>query len=220
MHRNALAALAAVLLTAAPSTAEIQGVYLEARTCQVYTGPCFANGEIGLAGQDALMAWSIESGSREGVDLSGLNVVLVVSGSKTLAFQGLKDPDSLRAVVLVDERASGEQRAALEQWAREQAGPAGDSVVRVATAPIAMSLDTANLEGYLQAGEEATLKTRKARLTDCICSNESAYYPPLAKLENFAAGVTLEGGFQGRGLGSRWSMPNSRSAYMGTFRGE
>ena len=36
---------------------EITGHYVEARTCQVYTGPCFANGEIGVAGKDAVMAW-------------------------------------------------------------------------------------------------------------------------------------------------------------------
>ena len=55
------------------------------------------------------------------------------------------------------------------------------------------------------------------RATDCICTNEVAYYPPLTRLENFAAGVSTEAEFKGRGLGSRWSAPNSRSAYMGTF---
>ncbi len=30
--------------------ANISGEYIEARTCNVYTGPCFANAEMGLAG--------------------------------------------------------------------------------------------------------------------------------------------------------------------------
>ena len=42
-------------------------------------------------------------------------------------------------------------------------------------------------------GEFARLKTRKARHGDCICSNESAYYPPLTKLKGFVPGVTIEG---------------------------
>ena len=85
------------------------------------------------------------------------------------------------------------------------------------SAPIEMSLDKLELNGKLQAGETVKLETRKARPSDCICSNESAYYPPLAKVTNFAPGVALEGEFKGRGLGTRWSIPDSRSAYMATF---
>jgi len=69
----------------------------------------------------------------------------------------------------------------------------------------------------LNAGKSVKLATRKAKPSDCICTNEVAYYPPLAKMQNFAAGVSTEAEFKGRGLGTRWSMPNSRSAYMGVF---
>jgi hypothetical protein len=44
-----------------------------------------------------------------------------------------------------------------------------------------------------------------------------AFYPPLVKLTNFAPGVTVEGEFSGRGLGTNWSTPDSRSSYMGVF---
>ncbi len=47
-------AMTALVIAALPATAsagEITGTYMEARTCQVYTGPCFANGEVGLSGQ-------------------------------------------------------------------------------------------------------------------------------------------------------------------------
>ena len=54
---NSIACVAACLawtLTAAPLAAGgLEGQYVEARTCQVYTGPCFANSEINLAGKDA-----------------------------------------------------------------------------------------------------------------------------------------------------------------------
>ena len=69
----------------------------------------------------------------------------------------------------------------------------------------------------LSAGKEVELKTRQARRGDCICSNEAAYYPPLAAVEHFVPGVTLEGKFKGRSLGTRWSTPGDRSSYMGTF---
>jgi hypothetical protein len=120
-------------------------------------------------------------------------------------------------VVLVDERANAAQRDALVAFARNQAGKAGQQVVRVDTAPIKVSLDLQTLSGSVVAGREVRLATRKAKATDCICTNEVAYYPPLTRLENFVAGVSTEAEFNGRSLGSRWSSPNSRSAYMGIF---
>ena len=40
----------------------VVGQYLEARTCDVWTGPCFANGEINLRGEHAVMAWAVQRG--------------------------------------------------------------------------------------------------------------------------------------------------------------
>jgi hypothetical protein len=208
------------VLPAAVRAEQVSGSYLETRTCQVYTGPCFANAETGMAGREAVLAWNIEEGKRGGVDLAGLSVVVVVRGSDTLGHQGLNDPKELRSTIIVDDKASAEQRDALISFAKEHAGRAGKEVVRVDAAPISMSLDRADLRGNLAAGEMVKLTTRKAKATDCICTNEVAYYPPLAKIDQFAAGVTIEGEYKGKGLGTRWSTPNSRSAYMGVFQYE
>jgi hypothetical protein len=141
----------------------------------------------------------------------------VVKADKTLGFEGFADASELSSVILVDDKASAAQAAALEKFARERAGAATKTVSRVEKSPISMSLDTATLEGKLEAGKVAKLVTRKAKEGDCICSNEIAYYPPLTEVENFAAGVTIDGEFRGRGLGRTWSIPSTRSAYMGTF---
>ena len=198
----------------------LTGKYLETRTCQVYTGPCFANAETAMAGREAVMAWNIEDGSKGGVDLAGLSVVMVVRGNDTLAYKGLEDPKELKAAIIVDEKASEAQREALVAFVKEHTGRAGNEVVRVDAAPISMSLDTGELKGSLQAGELVKLSTRKAKAGDCICSNEVAYYPPLAQVERFAPGVSIEAEYKGKGLGTRWSTPGSRSAYMGEFQYE
>jgi hypothetical protein len=197
--------------------ASISGTYMESRTCQVYTGPCFANAESGLAGRNAIMAWQINQGQHEGIDLAGLSVVVVVDASDTLGFQGINDPQHVSSVILLDEKASEAQREALVDFAKIHAGRAGESVMRISAVPIDMSLDVSQLQGQLTAGTDVKLVTRKARPDDCICSNESAYYPPLAKVDHFVPGVTVEGEFNGRGLGTRWSTPGDRSAYMGMF---
>jgi len=220
MLRSALLTLVAAGLVLAGRSLvaeEVTGTYLETRTCQVYTGPCFANAETALAGKDAVMAWNIEEGKHAGVNLAGLSVVVCMTGSDTLGFGGVNDPKSLKSTVIVDDKATPEQREALISFAKEHAGRAGKEVVRIDDAKIAMSLDLSTLSGNLQAGKMVKLSTRKARATDCICTNEVAYYPPLAKLQSFAAGVSIEAEYKGRGLGTTWSTPNSRSAYMATF---
>jgi hypothetical protein len=200
-----------------PVQAEISGQYMESRTCQVYTGPCFANAEVGLCGKGAVMAWSIQEGEHNGIDLSGLKVVMALKTTETLGFFGIEGAGEVKSIILVDAKAKGPRREALIDFAKQHSGKAGKHVVRVDAAPISMSLDEADLKGKLEAGKVVTLKTRKARPDDCICSNESAYYPPLAKVENFAPGVTTIGEFKARGLGTRWSTPGDRSAYLATF---
>src|SRR5437764_5778434 len=77
--------LAAASVPAAKQSApEISGGYLEVRSCDVYTGPCFANGEMGLTGKEAVMVWSIRQGSWKGVALDGLNVIAGVKTDDTV----------------------------------------------------------------------------------------------------------------------------------------
>jgi len=212
-----LALVAIALPAAAADSHSITGTYLESRTCQVYTGPCFANAETALAGREAVMAWNIESGKVNDVDLKGLSVIMVIRGDDTLGHQGINNPKELKSAIIVDAKANSEQRAALVAFVKEHTGRAGKEVVRIDAVPIQMSLDSVELRGELQAGNLVKLITRKAKPTDCICSNEVAFYPPLAQVERFAAGVSIEAEYNGRGLGATWSTPGSRSAYAGEF---
>jgi hypothetical protein len=198
---------------------EISGNYLETRTCDVYTGPCFANAQVGLTGQQAIMAWNIETGTHEGVDLSGLNVVLVVRAADTLGFGGtvVVRPDPIRSVVLLDERATDAQRAALTSFVKQHAARVTGDVVRVASSPIEMSFDHGDMVGSLKAGKEARVVTRKLLDRDRCCTNEDIFYPPLATVEHSEPAFTIDGGFAGRGLGQTWSNPKTRSSFLATF---
>jgi len=87
MRRFLAAGVVALLLVAGaaiPSKAAIKGDYLEVRSADVYTGPCFANGEVGLVGDQAILAWKVTEGSWNGVTLNGLGVVAVAKASATL----------------------------------------------------------------------------------------------------------------------------------------
>src|SRR3954468_22288215 len=94
----ALLVFAAAPTNGAPTAAEVRGQYVEARTCDVYTGACFANADTGLTGKNAVLAWKVESGAVAGQKLDGLGVVAVVAARETL---GLKQHVPAKAVVIV-----------------------------------------------------------------------------------------------------------------------
>src|SRR6516164_2990965 len=111
MNRLLLLAAAALLVSAASAQAAgITGKYIEARTCDVWTGPCFANAEMNLGGKHAVLGWQVEKGTLGDVKLDGLGVVAVVAASDTL---GLKQTGPAKAVLIVDSRANAAQRDAL-----------------------------------------------------------------------------------------------------------
>src|SRR5437588_11971505 len=98
----------AVVLAVVPARAAIHGNYVEVRSADVYTGPCFANAEVGLEGKQAILAWRVSQGSWKGVSLDGLSVVAVVQANATLG-DPYHDPYPARSVLIVDEHATSEQ---------------------------------------------------------------------------------------------------------------
>lgn len=199
--------------------AEISGEYLEARTCDVYTGPCFANGEVGIAGKEAVMAWRIDEGKWAGQDLSGLGVALIIKANDTLGIGGsfYVNPDKITAVIVVDEKADVEQKAALIRFVKDSAPALAKDVVKIQEAPISLTNDHLSGQGVFTAGKLSKIETRALAKGDCVCSNESVIYPPLTKVDNAHAAYTLNMTYEGKDLDRTWSTVNKRSAFMATF---
>jgi len=104
--RTTVSALCIVLLsqgTGVASAAGIRGDYVEARTADVFTGPCFSNAEVFIHGNHAVMAWKVTEGSWKGVDLRGLCVAAAVDGTTTFSQD---QPDKASAVLIVDSLAN------------------------------------------------------------------------------------------------------------------
>jgi len=201
-----------------PARAAIKGDYIEARSADVYTGPCFANAEVGLVGDQAILGWRVSEGAWKGVDLRGLSVVAVVKANATLG-DPYHNPYPAKAVLILDQRATSEQRKALEDFARTMAGRLLSNVVRTEAATIELHVGQGNEHGSakLLAGKLAQIRTRSLCEGDHLCGNEEVYYPPLVKLAHAMPAYTLEEGFNGSGLGVVWSREDKRSAFVGTF---
>src|SRR6266542_6195237 len=105
-------AMAAAGFSAGIPSRSIYGDYVEARNADVYTGPCFANAEVGLMGELAVFGWKVKQGSWDGVNLDGLSVVGVVRAKHTLG-DAYNSFYPVKSVLIVDEKANAEQRLAL-----------------------------------------------------------------------------------------------------------
>ena len=127
------------------------------------------------------------------------------------------NPEPIKSVILADANAKGAQRAALVDFAKRHAGKVAGDVQRVDFVKIQMQLDHIEMAATLKAGKAAAIATRKLNKNDCICTNESVFYPPLADVDNFAPAFLLQGGFSGQGLGVNWECPDSRAAFLATF---
>lgn len=220
MRTYALATALVLSLPAVSGAVEIRGQYLEARTCDVYTGPCFANGEMGLAGKEAVMAWKVDEGGWNGTALEGLSVALVLKADDTLGDDGVfpMQARSIRSVILVDDKASESQQLALVDFVKESVPQLTEKVQKVERTPMSFENDHYTVEGVFKAGDLAEIRTRKLGKNDCICTNEMVFFQPLADVRAATPAYSVTQSFAGEGLNSRWHLEGSRSAFLAVFR--
>lgn len=208
-------ALGLLLVSMTTAGEGIQGEYLEARNADVWTGACFANGEIGIVGDKAVMAWKVTHGEFNNVSLDGLSVIAVVVGNDTF---GINRPVETKALLIVDAAGTPEQQAAMVAMARKLAGDTIQTVVGVRVDDIKMT--TAYCEGKGCASVESKIvnvKTRCLHSGDVVCSNEVLYYPPLAKVHNEYAAYSLRNEYKGKELGTTFADNGARSAVIAQF---
>ena len=199
------------------ASATIQGDYMESRSADVYTGQCFANGEVNLVGNEALLAWRVQNGSWDGVALDGLTVAAAVKANGTLG-DPYENPYPAQSVILVDDQADAKQQTALVNFAKHMGGQLLNNVKNVLPAPMELVVNhEQHGVAMLRAGRFATLQTRSIGSQDHLCGNEVTFYPPLTEVNHSMPAVALTDAYKGPGLGIDWESHGKRSAFVGTF---
>jgi hypothetical protein len=205
------------LLSTLVAAQQIRGDYIETRSADVYTGQCFANGEVNLAGKEAILAWHVQSGSWDGVALDGLTVAAAVRAQATLG-DPYGNPYPAQSVLLVDDQANPQQKAALASFARHMGGQLLANVDQTLAAPMEMVVNhERHGVALLRAGQFATVQTRSLGDKDHVCGNESTFYPPLTPVAHSMPAVAVTDAYRGPGLGESWDSHGRRSAFVGTF---
>jgi len=211
--------VAAVLLGLTVSTLSarpvmVKGTYVEARTSEVFAGACVVNGEAGTTGREAILAWKVDTGSVNGVSLNGLAVVAAVSGDTNLSVHEIGgEVAKTRTALFLDARATDAQRKALVAMVKALSKDVVTTVVEATPASIE----------FIDSGHDIRVSAKALKLVvskhmdhDVTCGNKQ-WFQPLSTVEHAEMGATDENMFDGPSLGTKWSDPNKRSAFFGTF---
>ena len=207
----------AIVATASSAGARAEpklvGEYVEARTCDVWTGPCFSNSEMNTTGEFAVFGWSISRGQFDGQDLGGLRLAAAIRADGTLMCDG---EGKVKTVAFVDKRATKAQAKALLALGKKLAGKYFSDVREVHSAEI--NYDRADSRVTLEVKGKLKIKTTPlAAHCDTLCGNEEVAYASISKTDAFVCAKTLVHYYRGGGLKAKWSSPFRRSAMVGTF---
>jgi hypothetical protein len=202
------------IATLAARPASVTGTYVEARTAEVFAGACVMNGEAATTGREALLAWKIDRGEVNGVSLDGLAVVAALAADTNLGIHEIGGESTpARAAIYVDSRATAAQRKALVAMVRSLSGNLIGSVVQETAAPIE----------FADNGHQITVSTDSLKLAvekhlnhDPSCGNKQ-WFNPLTKVDRAEMGNTDRNEFSAGVLCTKWSDPNKRSSFFGTF---
>src|SRR5262245_12762604 len=216
--KRAMFVLALIGLTAAPLVAggkgTLTGAYVEARTAEVFTGGWIMNSEGETMGKQAVLAWRVDRGSFNGVSLDGLSVVAALAGDRNLGMteMGGAKP-AVRSAVFVDARANGAQQLALVAMANELSRGLVGTIVQVT--PTAIEFADRGGEIEVSAGQVA-LDVSKHVGHDPTCG-AMQWFHPFSSVDEAEIGMTATHMFSGSALGTKWSDPNRRSSFFGSF---
>jgi hypothetical protein len=203
--------MAATLAATGPS---VTGTYVEARTAEVFAGACIMNGEVATGGREALLAWKVDKGQVNGVTLDGLAVVAALAGDTNLGIHEVGGESTpARAAIYVDSRANAAQRRALVSMVRSLSGGLIGSVVQESATPIQFA---DNGKQISVSTDSMNLAVAKQLNHDASCGNKQ-WFTPLTRVDGAQMGTTDQNEFSGRALDTKWSDPNKRSSFFGTF---
>ena len=187
----------------------VKGDYVEVRTASVFAGACHFNGEIVTAGREALMAWSISSGSWNGVDLAGVKAIAVVSSDANLAEKGAH-----RSELIIDSAASHTQAVAMAKALEANYAATLGQVMAVTSAPINFAHKD---KTYEVSSPEANIDVESMPNDLCCRQPNLVWYDPLAPLQQRKVGYTIDARYRGHIVSESWQRAGENSAFYGSF---
>ena len=216
MLKTGFALMAAIVLAASPGltspalagSPSIAGDYVEVRSNHILGGGCTYSAEAGGDANQAVVAWHIREGA-----LADLSVVAVILGKGNLQL-GHHDRET---VLLIDSRATPSQRQNLKSAFTARYGELFGTVKTVKPTDISFRDDGPDAFAVTVDGQvRVATRTMLASDHEPNC-DRMVWYDPFTKDASAALVQTAAHAYSGSDLIATWSIPNKRSAYVGTF---
>jgi len=203
-------AVSAFVFSSRAENVSMRGDYVEVRTASVFAGACHFNGEVTTAGREAMMAWNVTSGNWQGVDLTGVRALAIVSADANLGEANAPR----QSEIIIDSSATRTQALAITNALKEKYAASLGNIVEVRTAPIKFERSGRT---YAVVTNEAAINV-EAMPNDLCCKMPNlVWYTPLVGLENRKVGYTSKALYSGKVVGEPWSRSGENSAFYGTF---
>jgi len=205
-----IVAVSALVFNSQAENVSLRGDYVEVRTASVFAGACHYNSEVVTTGRDAMMAWNVTSGKWQGVDLTGVRVMAVVSADANLG----ESNAARQSEIIIDSQASRTQALAIVNALKENYAASLGKVVAVHSALITFERSGRT---YAVVTSDAAINVEAMPNDLCCRMPNLVWYTPLVGLENRKVGYTSKALYSGRVVGEPWSRSGENSAFYGTF---
>lgn len=186
----------------------ISGDYVEVRSNHVLGGGCTYSAEAETDANEAILAWHIKDGT-----LANLSVVAVILGKGNL---GLGQHERETAL-FIDAQATPAQRQALTAVFTTRYAELFGTIKSIESASI--SFRHPSEEAYeVVIPNRVHVATREMTALDHepACEHH-VWYSPFTAETSATLAETVMNAYTGTALSSTWSIPNKRSAFIGTF---
>ncbi|HWP31221.1 MAG TPA: DUF1326 domain-containing protein [Fimbriimonadales bacterium] len=197
----------------AASTLGISGTYIEMRTCSIFAGPCHYSGEMMTDGRSAVAIFQVESGSYQGISLSGVKAALLVNSEENLVFQ-----KPTKSILFLDGASSPSKKQALIQLLQKQLGNYTNNLQDVRDAEIVLTTDNNEISVRVKDSRkpvyDALITFREC--TSCTMPGVLWYRPLSPGVESEIATVEKQT-LHENVLEERWVRMDERAAFVGSF---
>ncbi len=194
---------------------QVKGRLLEVCTCEVLC-PCWVGEDPDNGTCDGLLAWRIDAGMIEGVDVSGRTIAALCH------IPGNVLKGNWKAVVYVDDGASPQQQdAILKVWTGQLGGPIADlakligEVIAVERAPITFEVE--GVKGTVKIG--SAIQAELAPFTGATGQPTALYDTIFTTIPGSPAYVGKASSYKAKTHGFNIDLQN-HNAISGTFRFE
>jgi hypothetical protein len=203
--------LLSFVLAAGPASADMHGRYVEARTASVLAGACHFGGEVVTRGRDVVLAFRVDAGREDGVDLAGTAALAVVSSS-----ENLREAEGVRRSILIIDAAASEKQAEALASAIEarHRGVLGEVVARK-RAPVRFEERSGAIE--VVAPGYAALVVEALPDRACCTMPHLVWYTPLVPLSDRRVGHTVRAESTGGGVLPAWADAGENTSFFGSF---